>query len=64
MLTHLRSYYNEGLLTSAKDIPSFVDFFDDHEGEYSRYWRLLLRWLSYQDIDKVIDKFNHALMLR
>eukprot|EP00971_Amphidinium_carterae_P128863 2552147-Amphidinium_carterae.1 len=64
MLTHLRSYYNEGLLTCADAIPSFIDFFDEHGSEYSRHWRLLLRWLSYQDVDNVIGKFNHALMLR
>eukprot|EP00971_Amphidinium_carterae_P231785 4600137-Amphidinium_carterae.1 len=64
MLTHLRSYYNEGLLSSVDDIPSFVDFFNDHGNEYSRYWRLLLRWLSYQDVEDVINKFNHAMRLR
>eukprot|EP00971_Amphidinium_carterae_P148980 2953580-Amphidinium_carterae.1 len=64
MLTHLRSYYKEGLLTCAGDISSFIDFFDKHGSEYFRHWRLLLRWLSYQDIDNVIDRFNHALMLR
>eukprot|EP00971_Amphidinium_carterae_P288380 5725216-Amphidinium_carterae.1 len=30
MLTHLRSYYNEGLLTGVEDIPSFIGFFDEH----------------------------------
>eukprot|EP00971_Amphidinium_carterae_P160286 3177525-Amphidinium_carterae.1 len=30
MLTHIRSYYNEGLLTCVDDILSFLDFFDEH----------------------------------
>eukprot|EP00971_Amphidinium_carterae_P123716 2450310-Amphidinium_carterae.1 len=64
MLTHIRSYYNEGLLTCVEDIPSFLDFFDEHGSEYPRYWRLLLRWLSFQDVDDVINRFNQAMMLR
>eukprot|EP00971_Amphidinium_carterae_P005645 112095-Amphidinium_carterae.1 len=64
MLTQIRSYYNEGLLTCTDDIHSFIDFYDDHGDDYSRFWRLLLRWLSFQDIEEVINRFDQAMMLR
>eukprot|EP00971_Amphidinium_carterae_P295149 5860976-Amphidinium_carterae.1 len=62
MLLQIRSFWHEGLLSSAD--PDFLDYYDDHQGNYSRYWRQLLRWLSFQDTGIMIDRFDHAMMLR
>eukprot|EP00971_Amphidinium_carterae_P003763 74439-Amphidinium_carterae.1 len=65
MLLQIRSFWHEGLLTCADDIPGLLDFYDGHEdGNYSRCWRLLLRWLNFQDIGAVVDRFDRAMMLR
>eukprot|EP00971_Amphidinium_carterae_P325858 6456377-Amphidinium_carterae.1 len=64
MLLQIRSFWHEGLLTCTDDIHGLLDFYDDHKENYSRYWRLLLRWLTFQDIADVVDRFDHAMMLR
>eukprot|EP00971_Amphidinium_carterae_P111250 2203531-Amphidinium_carterae.1 len=38
MLQQIRSFWHEGLLMSADDIPNLLDFYDDHGTDnYSRY---------------------------
>eukprot|EP00971_Amphidinium_carterae_P049040 966362-Amphidinium_carterae.1 len=65
MLYQIRSFWNEGLMSGNDDLQFFQDFYDGHEHEtYPRWWRFMLKWLSFQDIDDVIDKFNKAIQIR
>eukprot|EP00971_Amphidinium_carterae_P062034 1228229-Amphidinium_carterae.2 len=44
---------------------SWVDYYDNQEDpRIGRFWRLMLKWLSYHDLEAVLDQYAQFMMRR
>eukprot|EP00971_Amphidinium_carterae_P092502 1831707-Amphidinium_carterae.1 len=52
----------EALVTNQEDPASCVDYHDKNEDpRVGRWWKLMLKWLSYQDLDTVLEQYAEAM---